>query len=83
MMPPLTQNMGVWYRPMDGKADKQLSREKELANTLIDALPSFQYFAQNFHYSIGNWQPFYWREFKQTTRYTYIIPDLVFFAIYK
>jgi hypothetical protein len=76
MMPPLTQSMGVWYRPIDGKADKQLSREKELANTLIDALPSFQYFAQNFHYSIGNWQPFYWRGFKQTTRYTYIIPDI-------
>jgi len=75
-MPPLTQNMGVWYRLANGKEYKQLYREKELANMLIDALPPFQYFAQNFHYSIVNWQAFYWRKFKQTTRYTYIIPDI-------
>jgi len=75
-MPPLTQNMGVWYRSANGKAYKKLSRENELANTLIDALPPFQYFAQQFHYSIVNWQPFYWREFEQTTQYTYIIPDI-------
>lgn len=75
-LPPLTQNMGVWYRTANGKVYKQLSREKELANKLIDALPSFHYFRQSFHYSIVNWQAFYWRGFKQTTRYTYVIPDI-------
>lgn len=40
-------------------------------NYFIDNLPKFDYFNMNFHYSITNWLPFYWRGFKQTTRYTY------------
>lgn len=31
---------------------------------------------QNFDYSITNWLPFYWKGFKQTTRYTYVINNL-------
>ncbi len=44
---------------------------------LIDQLPSCDYFLQNFHYSVTNWLHFHWRGFNQTTRYTYVIEDLV------
>jgi lipid II:glycine glycyltransferase (peptidoglycan interpeptide bridge formation enzyme) len=42
-------------------------------NYFINNLPKFDYFNMNFHYSINNWLPFFWKNFKQTTRYTYII----------
>jgi lipid II:glycine glycyltransferase (peptidoglycan interpeptide bridge formation enzyme) len=45
-------------------------------NALIDALPPFDYFEQNFHPSVTNWLPFHWRGFEETTRYTYVLPDL-------
>jgi len=47
-------------------------------DNLIDQLESLKisYYSQNFHSSFTNWQPFYWRGFKQTTRYTYQIKDL-------
>src|SRR5690554_1815817 len=42
---------------------------------LIDQLPEYHYFSQNWHYSNPNWLPFYWRGFDQSTRYTYVIED--------
>jgi hypothetical protein len=43
---------------------------------LIEGLPRFDLFRQNFQHSITNWLPFYWRGFLQTTRYTYRLEDL-------
>lgn len=77
MMPRLTQNMGVWIRyPERQKYTSRLSLEKKLMTELIDSLPRFDYFQQSFHYTIVNWLPFYWRGFKQTTRYTYALEKL-------
>lgn len=75
-MPTLTQTLGPWLRPYPGKYANQLSEEKDLMNTLIGQLPDFDFFQQNFHYSITNWLPFHWQGFEQTTRYTYVIEDL-------
>jgi len=75
-MPPLTQTLGPWLRPYPGKYVNRLSEEKELMTELIEQLPPFDLFLQNFHYSITNWLPFYWKGFQQTTRYTYVIEDL-------
>jgi len=73
-MPKLTQFLGPYIKyPKGQKYYKKLSWEKEIMNYFIDNLPKFDYFNMNFHYSITNWLPFYWRGFKQTTRYTYII----------
>jgi lipid II:glycine glycyltransferase (peptidoglycan interpeptide bridge formation enzyme) len=74
--PPLTQTVGPWLRPSKAKYAKMLAEQKDLMNALIDQLPPFDYFSQNFHYSITNWLPFYWQGFSQTTRYTYVIDDL-------
>jgi len=76
-MPHLTQTMGVWTRyPKSQKYVSQLSLEKKVMTELIDNLPRFDYFQQNFHNSVTNWLPFYWKGFRQTTNYTYIIEDL-------
>jgi lipid II:glycine glycyltransferase (peptidoglycan interpeptide bridge formation enzyme) len=76
-MPLLTQTLGPYIKyPKNQKYYKKLSWEKEIMNTLIGQLIKFDYFNQNWHYSVTNWLPFYWKKFKQTTRYTYIIENL-------
>ena len=76
-MPKLTQTLGPWLRyPENQKYCSKLSFEKKIMAQLIEQLPKFNYFTQNFHYSITNWLPFYWKKFQQTTQYTYIIEDL-------
>lgn len=78
-MPFLTQTLGIWIKYPERQKQKyvtKLSYEKEIFSALIDKLPSCDYFSQNFHWSITNWLPFYWKGFQQTTRYTYILEDL-------
>ncbi|WP_395605819.1 GNAT family N-acetyltransferase [Pseudomonas sp. B16120] len=74
--PSLTQTLGPWIKKSDAKYAKSLSQQKDLMESLIDQLPAYQYFTQNWHYSQTNWLPFFWKGFKQTTRYTYVINDL-------
>lgn len=74
--PQLTQCLGPWLRGSDAKMAKRLAAEKDVMYALIDQLPSFAYFSQNWHRSLTNWLPFYWRGFRQTTKYTYVLPDL-------
>ncbi len=74
--PALTQNLGPWIKPSTAKYSKRLSQQKDLMEALIDQLPKYHYFNQNWHYSQTNWLPFYWRGFEQTTKYTYVISDL-------
>jgi len=75
-MPPLTQALGPWLRPSEAKYAKQIGEQKDLMTALVEQLPPYQYFSQNFHHSVTNWLPFYWKGFRQTTRYTYILEDL-------
>jgi len=76
-MPQLTQTLGPWLKTSKAKYAKQLSSQKKIMHELIKQLPRFDYFAQNFHYSVANWLPFYWNGFEQTTRYTYVIDELI------
>ncbi|MGI6455403.1 MAG: hypothetical protein ACOX5R_07225 [bacterium] len=75
--PILTQFLGptIIY-PHNQSYRNRLSYEKKIFFDLIDRLPKFDYFSQNFSYSITNWLPFYWKGFKQSTRYTYVIEDV-------
>jgi len=75
-LPPFTKMLGPWIREGSGKYAKRLAQQKDLMEALIDQLPRFDHYAQNWHYSLTNWLPFYWRGFKQTTRYTYLLEDL-------
>jgi hypothetical protein len=75
-MPKLTQALGPWLRNSNAKYAKVLAQQKNLMTKLIQGLPPFDHFVQNFHYPITNWLPFYWQGFSQTTRYTYILEDI-------
>jgi len=76
-MPQRTQTMGPYIKyPEEQKYEKKLSFEKKIMTELIEQLPKVNMFIQNFHYSITNWLPFYWKGYKQTTNYTYVIEDL-------
>lgn len=77
LMPQMTQTMGPYIKhKKEQKYTHKLSEEKKIMNELIEKLPHFDLFDQRFHYSVTNWQPFYWKGFSQTTRYTYVIEDL-------
>ena len=73
--PQFTPHLGPWLRPSTAKYANRLSEEKELMTELIAALPPFAHFEQRFHPGITNWLPFFWKEFRQTTLYTYRIED--------
>ncbi len=77
VMPPLTQFVGPWLRyPLTEKLESRYSFEKKVLKELIGQLPSVFYSSQSFHYSLKNWLPFYWLNYEQTTRYTYVFEDL-------
>jgi len=76
-MPQLTQTMGVYIKyPSGQKYYKKLSWEQEMMESIILNLPKVDYFSQSFNRSITNWLPFYWNQFEQTTRYTYVIENI-------
>lgn len=71
--PLLTQTLGPWIAEPSEKTKyaTRLAREKDLMEALIDQLPKYHVFSQNFAPEITNWLPFHWRGFEQSTRYTY------------
>lgn len=74
--PMLTQTLGPWIKPVKGKYSTRLSREKELMGELIDQLPIYARYQQSWSSTVTNWLPFYWRGFRQTSFYTYVIEDI-------
>lgn len=76
-MPPLTQSMGPWIAyPAGQKPARRLGWEKDILSALADALPKSFFFVQNAPRSFTNWLPLFWKGFRQTTRYTYVLEDL-------
>ncbi len=76
IQPMLTQTNGVWIKYSTNlKNNTKLSYDKKITNQLIEQLNhlNVKVFDQFFHHSFTNWLPFYWQNFKQTTRYTYIL----------
>lgn len=76
VMPLLTQNLGPWLRPVEGKYVNQVSGQRRLMEELLEKLPRYDFFWQQFHPSLTDWLPLHWQGFRQTTRYTYIIKKL-------
>ncbi len=76
VQPLLTQTLGPWIAPSTAKYAKQLAQQKDIMQGLMGQLPKHDYFGQNFHYSITNWLPFFWKGYSQNTRYTYVIEEL-------
>jgi len=75
-MPPLTQSLGILFPEQKGNYSKVLSNNTKNMLELISKIPKNSFFRQRFHPTINNWLPFYWNDYNQTTKYTYIIDDL-------
>ena len=75
-VPALTQTLGPWFADTGATFASGTGRQKALSQALIDQLPPHDHFEQSFHRSITNWLPWYWRDFEQTTCYTYRLEDL-------
>lgn len=77
-MPPYSQTMGPWFAPTstDTKYTTRLGQQQELCKQLVESLKAYPHFLQNFSHTITDWLPFYWAGYRQTTRYTYILPDI-------
>lgn len=77
--PPLTAFLPLWIKYPDAdnmKDNRKIAIEYRVIETLIRQFPAFSFFKQNYLFQFDNWLPFYWRGFRQTTKYTYIIEDL-------
>ena len=72
-MPLFVKWLGPYLLP---ECRGRLAREHEVLRELIAALPEFASFKQNFSPACTNWLPFYWSQFRQTTYYTYRLPNL-------
>jgi hypothetical protein len=77
-MPSLTQKLGPYivYDANKTTENKKINYEHDIYNAIIDAMPRSDNFVVNFDWKYKNWLPFYWRGFKQTTRYTYIFDNI-------
>lgn len=77
-MPSYTQTMGPWFasESSDTKYRTLLGNRQGLCADLLDSLQDYSSFLQQFPYTFTDWLPFYWKGFKQTTRYTYILQDI-------
>ncbi len=77
-MPELTPWLDVFIDyPQGQKYTRRLAYEKEIFSDLIRQLPNVPRFRQRYSYALTNWLPFYWQGFQQTTRYSYVLADLV------
>ncbi|MCD9023658.1 GNAT family N-acetyltransferase [Cohnella silvisoli] len=76
-MPELTLTMGIWMKyPKNLKNDMKLNYEREIYTELIEKLPQVDYSYQHFNWNITNWSTFFWKGFRQTTRYTYVYENI-------
>lgn len=75
--PPLTAYAGPWLIGGDPSwpAYKRLSLTHRTLEKLIARLPGVLFFQQTFRPEIQFGLPFHWAGFRQTTRYTYRLPD--------
>ncbi|HXP50233.1 MAG TPA: methicillin resistance protein, partial [Bacteroidia bacterium] len=76
-MPLLTNGTGPVISYFEGqKPATRLSHEQQVLDELINQLPKFDLFDLFFLPQYKNHLSFHWKGFTQSTRYTYIIPDL-------
>ena len=73
--PLLTKYLGVLLRPIEGKYVHRITQEKQIVEQIVDHI-NIRSFDYTFHPEFKNWLPFYWKGYRQTSRYTYRIADL-------
>lgn len=76
--PLMTQNNGIWIKyPKDQGVAARQRYEEKIVNEVCEYIESLgvQKYEQQYHYCFTNWLPFFWRRYKEITRYTYVIED--------
>jgi hypothetical protein len=77
MQPPLTPYLGPYIKFPEGQKEySRLRYEHETLDYLVSNLPSFKFLKMNLLPGRTNWLPFYWKNYNQTTRYTYRLENL-------
>lgn len=73
-MPLLTQYLGpLLFYPENLKYASKIGFEHEALDYLYSHLPNFQFLRNRFTPAIKNWMALYWKGYRQTTRYTYVL----------
>lgn len=72
-MPVLTQKMGPWLKTTSEKPVTQHSNGSSLLKELIKKLPPFDFLNYNLSSEIGNYLPFLWEGFIQSSKISYIL----------
>jgi len=76
-LPLWTPFMGPWLiYPEQQKYNSRLSFEKKIITQLIEQLPPFDSFIQNFSHTVSNGLPFHWQGFNLAVGYTYVLENL-------
>ncbi|MBK8556976.1 MAG: GNAT family N-acetyltransferase [Lewinellaceae bacterium] len=68
-MPALCRQMGPYLLP----EYRGTVKEPTLIESMLAQVPEMASFEQDFNYTAQNWLPLYWKDFQQTTRYSYQI----------
>lgn len=74
----LTQNNGIWIKYPEGQGIiARQSYEEKVVNEICDFLEGLglDRYDQQYHYHFNNYLPFFWRYYREITRYTYVIED--------
>ncbi len=75
-MPYLTPYLGpVLQYPVGQKYAKRLSYEKQVLTDLVERLPDADEFEQRFYPGFESGLPFFWNNYRQQVRYTYVLPQ--------
>lgn len=75
---PLTQNNGIVFGYDSARgAVTRAEWEEKIINAACAFIKSLDLdvYEQQYHYSFQNWQPFFWNNYTNALRYTYVIPD--------
>jgi len=72
--PPLTPYLGIAFEESDRKYTNRLAFQKRVSKAIISRLANFApYFDYSFNYNFTDTQPFIWKGYFVTPRYTYIL----------
>ena len=73
-MPPLTTYSGPFLNyPSGMKMHNRRSFEKQIMNLILENLPPVHFYYQQWLPEVDNWLPWMWKNYRQTTLYTYRI----------
>ena len=77
--PLLTQSSGIWIDPSKISGDKAAtihSNKRQIIQDIVNQIKPTSYFRLNFHHTFDMWLPFYHKNYRQTTLYTYILKEI-------